>query len=172
MTRKFCLLTAHLLCAAAVSLPAHAQSIGPSTLNAAGGSGIISGNTHEYAIATEVLGPTSSLLVTPGPLQPLQGPDGIKVATGLTGHLSIFPNPAQTLLHLQPAFPTGGALSYSLADAAGKVVLRQSAQLVTGTEQQTLNLGSVAVGTYLLTVQFGEAGAEPQTATYKVQKIQ
>lgn len=153
----------------AVLPEARAQSIGPSAINAAGGSATISGDTHEWAIATEVLGPTTSLLVTPGPLQPSRGPDGIAGAPGLAAQLSVFPNPAQTQLFLQPAFAAGSEISCMLADAAGKVVLRHTAYLATGTERQTLSLSSVAAGTYMLTVQ---AGTEGQTATYKVQKIQ
>lgn len=146
-----------------------AQSIGPAMINAAGGSATIGGNIHEYAIATEVLGPVASLTVTPGPLQPAPTTAGIADAPGLAAQLLVFPNPAQSTVHIQPSLAAGDELSYTLADAAGKVVLRQTARLATGTERQTLHVGSLAAGSYLLTV-FG-SGSD-QKAAFNIQKIQ
>lgn len=152
-----------------------AQSIGPSTLNAAGGSGTTAGTNHDWnigemtVVSTEV---TPQIVVTQGLLQPEGGPNSIGRSPFLDQHLSLYPNPTQAVLHLQPTFGKGGALHCTLADAAGRMVLAHRAKLSTGAERQTLNLGAIAAGTYTLTVAFDAAGSALQTATYKVQKIQ
>ena len=153
----------------ATTTSGRAQGIGPAVLNAAGGSANIGGNTHEYAIATEVLGPTGSVTVTAGPLQPAPTTESISDAPGLANLLTVFPNPAQATVHIQPSLAAGDELSYTLADAAGKVVLRRTARLATGTERQTLHVGSLAAGAYLLAVH---AGSSARPATFNIQKIQ
>ncbi len=157
------------------TLGAHAQSIGPSTLNAAGGSGTIAGTSHSYSIGEMTVVSTAitpQIVVTHGVLQPDESSLAVGDGPSLVSQLSLFPNPAQATLHLQPRFGAGGELSCSLVDATGKLVLTHTAALHTGNERQTLQLGAVAAGTYLLSVRFGAPGAAPQTATYKIQKIQ
>lgn len=115
---------------------------------------------------------TPQIVVTHGVLQPDGSPTAIGDGPSLASQISLFPNPAQTTLYLQPRFGTGGEMLCSLADATGKLVLTHTAMLRTGHEQQTLQLGAVAAGTYLLTVRFGMPGSVAQTTTYKVQKTQ
>lgn len=108
-------------------------------------------------------------MVTPGPLQPAAAAESIASAPGLASQLTVFPNPAQSVVHIQPSLKAGDELSYSLADAAGKVVLRHTTRLASGTERQTVRVGSLAAGAYLLTVHSAGSG---QTATFNIQKIQ
>ena len=153
---------------------AHAQSIGPSTLNAAGGSATISGNTHEYSIGEEILLPTftsGSLVVTSGVLQPVpfvtEGVENVAVLHGL----EIFPNPVATDLTVAPAFGTRGSLEMVLFDAAGRLVRRTEAPLSTGSERQTIAMEALAASTYMLRLVWTADGAQPVSAAYTVQKV-
>lgn len=153
---------------------AHAQSVGPSALNATGGSGTIAGNTYEYSIGTIVLSQTfssASLIVTDGVLQPILTPTGITQHNISAAQLSVFPNPVSTALFLQPAFAKGGQLIYVLTDAAGKSVITQSQALATGNERQEINMKHLAAGQYNLTVEW-QSGDKHFTNAYKIQKIQ
>lgn len=153
---------------------ARAQSIGPSTLDATGGSAVISGNTYEWAVGQMTSMNTYSsanLVVTPGVLQPAPVPEGIADAGSIQG-ISIFPNPASTDLFVAPAFGRRGALQMQLLDAAGRVVRRQEAELTTGDERQAIPMQSLAAGSYLLRLVWTPDGAAATVGAYTVQKLQ
>src|SRR5688572_21995377 len=112
MKKKILILCSVCLCTS----PAWSQSIGPSTINAAGGSAAISGNTHEFSIG-ELLIETATganIVVTQGVLQPSPKPLGIDDTDFFADHLNNFPNPAEEVVFLQPSFASGGKLSYHL----------------------------------------------------------
>lgn len=151
---------------------ARAQSIGPSTLNAGGGSGNIAGATYEYAIGEVVDGATLSsatLVVTQGVLQPTLPTSVAHGPRAITG-LDVFPSPVETILYLQPKMGKRGRLEYSLYDAGGKLVLHNSAVLATGNERQEADVQALAVGQYTLQVSWLE-GPNNYTGTYKIQKL-
>ena len=153
---------------------AHAQSVGPSALNATGGSGTIAGNTYEYSIGTINLSQTfssASLVVTDGVLQPILTPTNVAQPHISAAQLSVFPNPVSSTLFLQPAFAKGGQLKYMLTDAAGKTITGESHALVTGDERQEINMKHLAAGQYHLTVEW-QSGSASFTNAYKIQKIQ
>jgi hypothetical protein len=170
------LLAAGALIGAVGLAPAMAQSVGPSVLNAAGRSATISGNTYEYAIGTVPLMPTyssSTLVVTGGALQPAST-TGIKDRMPALSGIQIFPNPVSTVLNVAPALGGRGLLQMRLFDATGKLVQVSEATLVTGTEQQTLNLNDLAASTYLLKLVWtpdAHAASPASSATYTVQKL-
>ena len=150
----------------------HAQSIGPSAIDAAGGSVSAGGNTYEYAIGQVVAGNTftaASLVVTPGVLQPVST-TGVTLPAIAQADLKVFPSPAETTLYLQPAFSGSGSLQYSLYDAAGKLVLSHTVILKSGTERQVLNVAQIAAGQYMLRAMWLQAGIT-YTSGYKVQKL-
>lgn len=162
-----------LLCVTAMGiLPLWAQSIGPSSVNAAGNAAVIAGNTHEYAIGGLTVhtytGP--GLVVTQDVLQPAAQTIGINDKDFFAGSLNIFPNPAEETLFLQPAFPSGGKLSYSFYDAMGRVMEQTSVQLSTGKEKQSISLKGLAASTYMLHISYEQRGKTYNTS-YKVQKI-
>jgi hypothetical protein len=150
-----------------------AQSIGPSTINAAGNSRNIGANTYEYAIGEVVAGNTfanATLIVTPGVLQPNLTPSGVTPQSIAAGDMKIFPSPVETTLFLQPSFNAGGTLKYALYDAAGKLVVSKESKLSSGKEQQSLEVAPYAAGDYVLQVLWIQAGKQ-YSAGYKVQKL-
>ncbi|WP_118975474.1 T9SS type A sorting domain-containing protein [Taibaiella koreensis] len=154
------------------TMAARAQSIGPSTINATGGSTAIAGNTYEYAIG-ELLPATLSgpgIVITPGVLQPNKKTVGIDDKQFFAGALDIYPNPAEETIFLQPRFTTGGTLSYVLYDVLGRMMQRKDCPLSSGKEKQSISLRSLASGTYSLEVSFNQKGKLYRNA-YKVQKI-
>jgi len=162
------------LCLLLYSLAAGAQSIGPSTLNTAGGSQTIAGNTYEYAIGDVVAGNTydgPGLVVTPGVLQPMvEDPSGINQPLIDAGALNVFPNPVEQVLFMQPDFKKGGILEYVLADVQGRVMLQGRAALGQGNERQQINMNHLAAASYNLNVVWKQAG-KTYVRSYKIQKI-
>lgn len=162
-----------LLGAIAGSFAASAQSIGPSTLNSAGGSATLGGNTYEWSLGEMTVVSTysgGSLVVTQGLLQPANLSNGIHEHSIAAGALQVYPNPAEDVLYLQPAFRQGDKLSFALLDMTGKTILREEKLLVTGTELQTIRLTGLAAGNYMLQVVLVTTSGN-QVAGYKVQKL-
>ncbi len=155
-----------------VSIPALAQSVGPETLDVAGGSRKISGITLEYAIG-QVMGGESynaGVVITPGVLQPAV-PDRNSGEGISSNELQIFPDPVGSTLFLLPAFKQGGTLKYVLYDAAGKLVMGREVLLKNGAERQDLSVGHIAGGQYLLEVSWISERATPRISGYKIQKL-
>lgn len=151
-----------------------AQSIGPSTLNASGASKTINGNTYEYSIGEMVLVHTSihpNLVVTQGVLQPTKASTGIGDVSILTEDLNVFPNPFYDVIHLRPNWKLGGRLSISLLDITGRELLHWYWDLQKGNEQQSIQLGNLAAGAYMLQVQYKQV-TKNHIGTFKIQKIQ
>ncbi len=152
---------------------ATAQS-GPSVLDAAGGSKTISsGDTYEYAIGQTITGAgytSSSLVITPGVLQPTDKSTGVKSSGIAADELKVFPSPADHTLYLQPGFAGGGTLQYKLLDVAGNTVMQGEALLRNGTERQSLEVSPLAAGQYMLQVLWNKGGQQ-YAAGYKIQKL-
>lgn len=155
-------------------LAMHAQSIGPSEMNATGKSVFAGGNTYEYAIGTVVAGTTfqsSSLVVTQGVLQPVIGSVSSVHEPGISSdHLMVYPNPVQEILFLKPAFGKKGKLEYVLLDGAGRTIMHNSVVLEYGTELQEISMAPYAIGQYTLSVTWQHQGQSQRTA-FKIQKI-
>lgn len=156
---------------AAISL--NAQSIGPSTINAAGGSANIGNTTHEFSIgemAVVSTASTSNIVITHGVLQPLMKTTSIKDTDFFKQFLSLYPNPTQNVIYFQPSFKQGGLLSYQLFDIVGRLLIDGSFDLKYGNEKQQLVLGHLVSGSYMLSVRFEQGGNTFNTA-YKIQKL-
>lgn len=161
-----------LACGWLVHLEANAQSVGPSTLNAMGNHGTIGGNTYEWAVGTIPLvntGSSSSIVITQAVLQPFY-PVGIGAVPIANGDLNVYPNPAQDVVFVQPAFRQGGKLQLRLMDITGKLISQQIAILPTGKEIQEIKLGQIAAGQYMLQVNY-ETQGEPMYQVFKIQKL-
>lgn len=163
-----------LACSFGLPVVVQAQSIGPSTLNAAGHSQLLNGHTYEWSVGEmAVVGTFVSpgLVVTQGVLQPVIKANGVGTVPGALAQLKVYPNPVADdgLLYLNPSFATGGKLTYHLVDAAGKTVLRQASDLQTGKELQTVSMSRFAAGQYTLSVEWQDASGKSATA-YKIQK--
>lgn len=158
------------LCALAPAA-VRAQSLGPTALTAAGGSGTINATTHEYAVGQISSGASLTapgILITPGVLQPSINRAG--VAGIPQEQLQVFPSPAESDLFIQPAFSGAGELRYSLYDAAGRLISERNAKLQTGTEKQQLSVRALAAGQYMLHVSWNSQGRQSAGA-YQIRKI-
>lgn len=155
-----------------LALGAAAQSIGPSELNATGGSKVIAGNTYEYALGslTSNAYVAPGLIVTPGTLQPAKDNGTGTQEPGIApGDLFVYPNPASDVLQLQPRFGKPGQLSYTLYDALGRQLLSREISLPAGNERQEISMIPYAQGQYHLYVRWKQPG-RVQSSTFKIQK--
>lgn len=154
--------------------PCYAQSIAPSTLNAAGASAVVGTNTHEWSVGEMVLVHTAtagSTTVTQGLLQPsyLSNADIHEETSGAQEQFILFPNPTDGQISLQPYLGTGTELDLTLLDLTGKVLLRRQAVLHNGNEAQSVDLNPYAAGMYILSIQWRQDNKSKQVS-YKVEK--
>lgn len=151
-----------------------AQTIGPSTLNATGGSKEIAGNIYEYSIGEMALVHTAStpnLIVTQGLLQPLEGAVSISNIALPENALSVYPNPSDDIIYIQPNMADGGGLlTITLLDITGRRLQQQSVSLTLGNEKQSINLKSLAAGTYMLHAIYSRDNQD-KVRNFKIQKI-
>ena len=133
-----------------------------STLNATSGGGTIAGNSYNYSIGEMTLVSTESggnIVVTQGLLQPTENkaPDAVNNIIITQGQLNIYPNPSSAIVYLQPQFDKGEELQMTLLDLIGKVIRKTTYQLENGNEKQQIDISSLANGSYLLNINYGEA---------------
>jgi hypothetical protein len=148
----------------------NAQSVGPSTLNATGGSKVIGTQEFEWSVGEMTMVSTftgSSVIVTQGVLQPSAAMTGVQNTTGLINQLQVFPNPASSVVNFRYTSVLEGRLNYRLIDMTGKVISSQTMNVKQGTNEQQLDLTSLACATYFLEIT--APGSE--TISYKIQKI-
>ncbi len=155
------------------ALKMNAQSIGPSIINAAGGSANVGSAIHEFSIGEMAVvhtASTSNIVITHGVLQPVMKTTSIKDADFFKQFLSLYPNPTQNIVYFQPSFRRGGVLSYQLFDIVGRNVMHGSFDLKYGNEKQQLVLGHLVSGSYMLNIRF-EQGTNTFNTAYKIQKL-
>jgi hypothetical protein len=161
---------------------ARGQSIAPNIFNASGGSVLVGGIYYDFSIAevslvstvydTSIVNSTKdTLIVTQGLLQndisfPASVPN-----TQLSQHLLVFPNPASSVVNVQYTASLSGVLSYRLMDMNSKVVIENSSNVSSGTNKEQINISNLAVATYMLEVTVKSESNNPQTTTYKIQKL-
>lgn len=150
-------------------LPFYAQA--QTTVNASGGSGTIAGNLYAYSIGEMVLVSTSStaqITVTQGLLQS----DG-DINVGMqedalsAGHMTLYPNPVNNILYIQPELDNGGELSMRLYDMDGRLIVDRDIRLSSGTERQEIDMASFSEGSYFLRTALRQG----QQTTHKGFKI-
>ncbi len=156
-------------------LPAlRAQSIGPSVINVTGGSSSTGGNTFEWSVGEAVVATQMStyVIVTSGILQPIEpsGPTGIPGSPVLQG-LSVFPNPASSIVNIQFNSPGDGTLIYRLVDVLGKVLIENTSEIKQGTVDRQLDIRTFACASYMLHVIYKTNGKPEESNTYKIQKL-
>jgi hypothetical protein len=125
------------------------------TINAAGGTGTIGGNTFSYSVGEMVLVSTvkiTDFYFTQGLLQNDDVNLEIHDNQYLSEGLELYPNPAANVVYLQPAFEGGGELNLKLFDLRGRLINQKQAVLQTGKEKQSLDISMLQEGTYLLQV--------------------
>jgi hypothetical protein len=153
---------------------AFSQSVGPSTLNAAGGSAVVAGNTYEWSVGEMTVVSTfesAGLVVTQGVLQPAATPTtGINEHTISSAMMQVYPNPASNVLNIQPNFGREGKLSYQLQDVTGRTMLDGEEAIASGKSLVQLSLNNLVSGSYLLQVSV-KTGKDTYRNVYKVQKL-
>ena len=151
---------------------ARAQSIGPSTIDAAGGSAGLSGNTYEWSVGDMAVITTytsGSLVVTQGTLQPFNIPTGINKIT-LDQMLKAYPNPATNTVFLEYNLDNAGKLDYVLQDIAGKTVQQKTLSITPGSNKEAISMSALANAVYMLNVSYKPNEGVPQTISFKVIK--
>lgn len=144
------------------------------TLNAAGGTKTAGGNTYEWSVGEMALVNTWSkpnIIVTQGVLQPAPNDVGIRNIKPLTDAMRVYPNPAQTLVHLNYNLKQG-VLTYELQDITGKTIRSKKQDITSGEQTEEIQLGAVANGTYMLNVVYSPEDGAPQTTSFKIDKIE
>lgn len=157
-----------------ISFCAQAQSISPSTLNAAGGSTVISGKTYEWSVGEMTLVHTASagsLTVTQGLLQPMSGQVGIKDVPLSIDQLSVYPNPTDNFVFLETNMSSGLTVQYNLYDVLGKVLMVKEYKVSTGKDRTKIDLSPYAAGNYFLKVVVQQQGRTYQNS-FEIKKIQ
>ncbi len=165
------IITSSIICLCA--LHSNAQSISPSTLNAAGGSGKISTNTYEWSVGEMTLVHTvsaSNIVVTQGILQPIPASNSVKNATLLTNYIKVYPNPASETIYIDCSFPERGNLSYMLQDITGKIITSGDAHIEAGNRKIEINLFDIAVATYMLNISYQPVNAPAEKISFKIDK--
>ncbi len=131
-----------------------AQSTGPATLNAAGGSATVSGNTYEWSVGEMVLVNTVSIgavVVTQGILQPMLQVTGLKDQLALEG-ISIYPNPASDQLHIKFNLDRNLDIDLKLTDISGREQHLEKIKQHNGSALITLDFKTYAAGIYMLQI--------------------
>jgi len=153
---------------------AHAQSVGPATLNAAGGTTIISSNEFDWSVGEMTMITTlstPSVIVTQGVLQPAEITLGVATASSLKDQLHVFPNPATSLVNLQYSAASEGVLTYHLMDVGGRVVASKAMTLKKGANLNQVDLSNLAAATYLLEVTVTGSDGATNNISYKIDKL-
>lgn len=132
-----------------------AQSIGPSSMNNAGGAARLGSEMHEWAIGDLIAatGAGPGLIITPNSLQPAMQATAVPSGSYSAGEISVFPNPSKGEVFIQPRFSSGGSLQASLLNATGQVILQKSCTLQSGNERQSISMENLPSGVYHLQLQ-------------------
>lgn len=157
--------------ASCLSYICSAQSIGPATLNAAGGSAEVAGNTYEWSVGEMVLVNTAitpGLVVTQGILQPMAQGTGINNKPALAG-LSIYPNPASDQLNIKFNITRDLDVILKLTDISGREQYLKQIKNHNGSERITIDFKPYATGIYMLQVETTDK-TKIYTNTFKVVK--
>ena len=156
-----------------LALSAQAQTMTPATINASGGSKELAGNTYGYSIGEMTLVhtvATPNLVVTQGILQPQDKALDISELALPSDALTVYPNPSDDIVYIQPKMEGSGALILTLMDITGRKLQEQKAVLTTGMEKQSMSLSSLAAGTYLLQAAFSRNN-KSFVRNFKIQKL-
>ncbi|GEM_PF-337811 len=143
------------------------------TVNATGGSAQLGGNTYEWSVGEMVLVntvTTSNLVVTQGLLQPILNTTDIRHPELSADQLKVYPNPTKDIVFIQPNVKPNTSLTLLVFDISGRAFYRKTLVLKTGTEVQTVDLGTYAAGNYLLDIVAGTSGSTSRN-TFKIQKL-
>ncbi len=151
-----------------------AQGIGPSALNATGGTALIGGSEFDWSVGEMTMVSTfttPNVIITQGVLQPSDAMVSVPDTKSLSKLLKVFPNPATDIVNLQYTSSNDGTLSYRLLDMAGKEISSQRIVVASGHANGQVDVKPLAVATYMLEVTIVPENGAPETMSYKIQKL-
>jgi len=156
------------------SLCIRAQGIGPSTLNASGGSGSIGSHEFDWSVGEISLVSTftsGSVIVTQGVLQPFDAWPVEIEHTALLKQLKVFPNPAESVVNIAYTAQTEGVIAYLLMDMTGKEFQSGTILFKSGGANKQLNITSLPCASYMLEITVANEQGIKESTSYKIQKI-
>jgi Secretion system C-terminal sorting domain len=132
-----------------------AQSIGPATMNTAGGNGQVGATTIEYSIGEMAVVSTqsnSNITITHGILQPQSNiAEGITDETFASNNLSIYPNPSTAEIFIKVLNSDVKINFIELLDVSGKLIAKQNKPILQSNIIY-LPIDAYADGIYLLRI--------------------
>jgi hypothetical protein len=150
------------------------------TLNVAANSAQINGMTFDYSIGEMTIVSTernANLIVTQGLLQP-HGSGSVAsdapsntTLSDLSDNIKVYPNPTQNILFVETYETQVADYNYQLMDGLGKVVLNKEGQTQIGLNKFTLDLQSLAAGTYYLMLRKPNPTGQLENYSFKIQKL-
>jgi hypothetical protein len=149
------------------------QSIGPSTLNAQGGSGAISGKIIDWSVGEMTMVSTftaSNIVVTQGVLQPPPQQTGVNTTQKQDRRIVVYPNPAETAVFIKGRLDKAGDISISLYDMNGKLLSNKKVHFNDGLFTEELSVREYAAGNYLLNVHYTTNG-QSTPYSFNISKI-
>ena len=75
--------------------------------------------------------------------------------------VALYPNPASATLTIDIESPTSNYMNVEITDAAGKVILKKSSELIAGANRLSVDVKKLAPGNYFLKGYFGKNGVTP-----------
>lgn len=155
------------------------SSFAQQTNNVSSNSAVINGMTFDYSIGEMTLVSTernANLIVTQGLLQPISATEanetpGNTSLSQLSDNIKVYPNPTQNSLFVETYETQIAEYSYQLYDGVGKVVINKSGQTQVGLNKFTLDLQSLAAGSYYLLIRKPSSEGIPGNYSFKIQKI-
>ncbi len=160
------------LCFSDVS--AQTPALYTSTINAAGGSGNLSGNNYEWSVGEMALVNTASssnIIVTQGVLQPAQSAGSVHDNNLVADNVKVYPVPASSTVNLSYNYPQPGIMRYELTDITGKTILQRQIDVVPGSNAEKINLEQLANAGYMLNVKFNSSNGTQSSSAFKLEKI-
>jgi hypothetical protein len=163
------------LSALAVTGNIHAQSAGPTVLNAAGGTHVIGTNEFDWSIGEMTLVETftgNNFVLTQGLLQPAGfSNESVRNNSLLANQLQVFPNPASSVVNIEYSSPVTGTLSYKMIDVAGQTVRSSVVAAPQGKTLTQINVTDLANASYLLEITANTGNSTSESITYKIEKL-
>jgi hypothetical protein len=114
---------------------------------------------------------TGSIIVTQGILQPAENDQTAIPADKLQKKLSVYPNPATSVVNIRYAAELPGTMTYRLTDLNGKLLRTHSLPVSGSTTNDQVNVSDLAAASYMLDVMVEQEGTQVQHIAYKIEKL-
>lgn len=155
------------------------QGYSQNALNVAGNSATVNGIRFDYSIGEMVLVNTArnpNLVVTQGILQPHGTGQGSTQEnpsvnpSNMNDLVKVYPNPTKDVLFVEINTSIDGNIDYEVYDATGKIISSKSGNYKSGVHKLSIDMQSLAAGSYYLMLRSIGAEGKATHYSYKVQK--